>query len=261
MQEKCIKVNTSNVPDIFKDTAHNEALRRWLDYVAAEGILMDHDFLSNIKAVQAKPLTGPAGSGRAYTYTEYFTTASRDTNMPPIDQVQIILPSDDEVAELASREREAGRPMTLRHWWDSPHADMSHGTELSTGKLGPKRDWGQVAEPSSSPRLPPKDWNAKPDPTGEFKPLLLSHRTGWPSKEREAVDPLTRKNWWDDPHADRSHGAEMSTGQLGPKRDWGKVADPSGLPGLTRKDWNATSEPTREIKPLPPRSLSFDRER
>lgn len=54
------------------------------------GVQLESDALDNIVAAQQRPMTGAAGTGRAYSYTEYFTRATWDKTLPPIGQVQII---------------------------------------------------------------------------------------------------------------------------------------------------------------------------
>ena len=83
-------VDNNDLQDIFKDAAHNEAFGKWLDFLASKQIIMNHDFIENIRAAQNKPMDGPPGSGRGFSYTEYFGRAAWDKNMPPIEKIQIV---------------------------------------------------------------------------------------------------------------------------------------------------------------------------
>lgn len=71
---------------IFDSAIHQKAFENWLTRNKERGIEIEADAIGNIAAAQRGPF---AAHQRAYSYTEYFTRATWDKTMPPIDQVQI----------------------------------------------------------------------------------------------------------------------------------------------------------------------------
>lgn len=85
---------------VFDNARHQKAFEQWLNWTSEREIQMEPDAIDNIAAAQR---SAQAGTGRAYSYTEYFTRAAWDKSMPPIDQVQIYdakTPSGSPVIQL-----------------------------------------------------------------------------------------------------------------------------------------------------------------
>ncbi len=218
-----LTVYAHDVNDIFKNVEHNRAFQEWLKSISDKKTPMNHDFIVNIRAAQERPMTGPVGSGRAYTYREYFGKAAWVKDMPPIDQVQII-PDD-----LACFNIEK-----TKYFPDADSKILDHNltpTSPDENRL-PRDHDDNVRNSSDDPSKHRTDWEKLAAPS-QAKPLP---KTDW---EKLAAPPEAK---------------------VLPKKDWSQVA-PGSAKDIPKKDWTKAADAPREFKTLPTRKPSFDRDR
>jgi len=75
--------------DLFNDTVHETAFKRWLQWIQRYWVEIPENAADVMSYTQQKPWGASPGAGRAYTYNEYFTRAARGEDLPPLSHVQI----------------------------------------------------------------------------------------------------------------------------------------------------------------------------